>query len=54
VIVSGLDEGEEIVTQGAFNVDAAAQLEGKPSMMDPNEKTVNVNHTDGDMSGMKM
>lgn len=34
VIVSGLSEGEEIVTQGAFNVDAAAQLEGKPSMMD--------------------
>ncbi len=33
VIVSGLDEGEEIVSQGAFSVDAAAQLEGKPSMM---------------------
>lgn len=33
VVVSGLDEGEEIVTQGTFNVDAAAQLEGKPSMM---------------------
>ena len=34
LIVHGLREGEEIVTQGAFNVDAAAQLEGKPSMMD--------------------
>ncbi len=33
VITDGLDEGEEIVTQGAFSVDAAAQLEGKPSMM---------------------
>ncbi|HEX3006515.1 MAG TPA: efflux RND transporter periplasmic adaptor subunit, partial [Bacteroidales bacterium] len=33
VVLSGLEEGEEIVTQGAFNVDAAAQLEGKPSMM---------------------
>jgi membrane fusion protein, copper/silver efflux system len=33
VVTSGLDEGEEIVTQGAFSVDAAAQLEGKPSMM---------------------
>jgi len=33
VITSGLTEGEEIVTQGAFSVDAAAQLEGKPSMM---------------------
>jgi membrane fusion protein, copper/silver efflux system len=34
VVMSGLSEGEEIVTQGAFSVDAAAQLEGKPSMMD--------------------
>jgi membrane fusion protein, copper/silver efflux system len=35
VIVSGLNDGEEIVTQGSFSVDAAAQLEGKPSMMNP-------------------
>jgi membrane fusion protein, copper/silver efflux system len=35
VVVSGLNEGEEIVTQGTFNVDAASQLEGKPSMMNP-------------------
>lgn len=33
VVESGLNEGEEIVTSGAFSVDAAAQLEGKPSMM---------------------
>jgi len=33
VVLSGLSEGEEIVTQGAFSIDAAAQLEGKPSMM---------------------
>lgn len=33
VVSSGLNEGEEIVTQGTFSVDAAAQLEGKPSMM---------------------
>jgi Cu(I)/Ag(I) efflux system membrane fusion protein len=33
VILNGLTEGEEIVTEGTFNVDAAAQLEGKPSMM---------------------
>jgi Cu(I)/Ag(I) efflux system membrane fusion protein len=33
VITDGLSEGEEIVTQGTFSVDAAAQLEGKPSMM---------------------
>lgn len=36
VIVKGLAAGEEIVTEGAFSVDAAAQLEGKPSMMNQN------------------
>ena len=35
VVTDGLSEGEEIVTSGAFSVDAAAQLEGKPSMMNP-------------------
>lgn len=33
VVMYGLSQGEEIVTHGTFNVDAAAQLEGKPSMM---------------------
>jgi len=33
VVLNGLTEGEEIVTEGTFNVDAASQLEGKPSMM---------------------
>jgi len=33
VVTDGLKVGEEIVTEGAFSVDAAAQLEGKPSMM---------------------
>ena len=33
VVENGLSEGEEIVTRGTFSVDAAAQLEGKPSMM---------------------
>jgi membrane fusion protein, copper/silver efflux system len=40
VVTDGLREGEEIVTQGTFSVDAAAQLEGKPSMMNRDgEKT---------------
>jgi len=33
VITKGLQVGEEIVTQGTFSVDAAAQLDGKESMM---------------------
>jgi Cu(I)/Ag(I) efflux system membrane fusion protein len=35
VVTSGLSQGEEIVTNGTFSVDASAQLEGKPSMMNP-------------------
>ncbi len=45
-IISGLQSGDEIVTNGAFTVDAAAQLQGKKSMMNhkgPLEK--------GEMSG---
>ncbi|GHT07894.1 cation transporter [Bacteroidia bacterium] len=37
VVLSGITEGEEIVTNGAFTVDASAQLEGKRSMMNNND-----------------
>lgn len=33
IVQSGLESGEEIAAQGAFSIDAAAQLAGKPSMM---------------------
>ncbi|WP_339711677.1 efflux RND transporter periplasmic adaptor subunit [uncultured Kriegella sp.] len=33
VILSGLSNGDEVVTNGTFTVDAAAQLQGKKSMM---------------------
>ncbi|MDT0686199.1 efflux RND transporter periplasmic adaptor subunit [Autumnicola psychrophila] len=36
VIENGLQEGDEIVVNGTFTVDAAVQLAGKPSMMNPN------------------
>lgn len=32
-VTAGLDNGDEIVTNGTFTVDAAAQLQGKKSMM---------------------
>ncbi|UCS92220.1 efflux RND transporter periplasmic adaptor subunit [Echinicola marina] len=35
IVESGLQEGEEIAVNGTFSIDAAAQLVGKPSMMNP-------------------
>ena len=35
IVQEGLRPGEEIVVNGTFTVDAAAQLAGKPSMMNP-------------------
>lgn len=47
VITGGLTEGEEIVTEGAFSVDAAAQLEGKPSMMNQEGGAAATGHDHG-------
>lgn len=51
VVVSGLADGEEIVTNGTFSVDAAAQLAGKPSMMNTAGGTQSSVHDHGKMSG---
>jgi Cu(I)/Ag(I) efflux system membrane fusion protein len=44
LVMSGLTAGEEIVTNGAFVIDASAQLEGKPSMMNQPETAQNSEH----------
>lgn len=49
VVTDGLSEGEEIVTEGAFSVDAAAQLEGKPSMMNQEGGAAPADHDHGAM-----
>ena len=38
-IISGLEAGVEVVTQGAFSIDSEAQLSDKPSMMDHQEES---------------
>jgi len=50
VVESGLEEGEEIAVNGVFKIDAAAQLVGKPSMMNPEGGSGSV----GSMPGMDM
>lgn len=47
VVLDGLSEGEEIVTNGTFSVDAAAQLAGKTSMMNPADQSSAIGSTQG-------
>lgn len=51
LIEEGLTEGEEIVVNGVFKIDAAAQLRGLPSMMNPGGGMKMTGHNHGDMSG---
>ena len=51
VVKEGLKEGEEIAVNGVFKIDAAAQLAGKPSMMNPEGGKVRTGH---DHAGMNM
>jgi Cu(I)/Ag(I) efflux system membrane fusion protein len=43
-VLKGLENGDEIVTNGAFTVDAAAQLQGKKSMMNKTGGTTMTGH----------
>jgi Cu(I)/Ag(I) efflux system membrane fusion protein len=48
VVADGLMEGEVIAVNGVFKIDAAAQLEGKPSMMNPGGGKVSLGHDHSD------
>ncbi len=50
IVNDGLEEGEEIATNGTFSIDAAAQLAGKPSMMNPEGGPVSMGHNHGGTS----
>lgn len=45
IVLNGLQNGDEIVTNGTFTVDAAAQLKGKKSMMNEEAGEVKISHT---------
>ena len=51
VVANGLEEGEEIASNGVFKIDASAQLLGKPSMMNPDGEKISTGHNHG---GTKM
>ena len=47
VVAEGLDEGEEIAVNGVFKIDAASQLQGLPSMMNPDGSIAASEHNHG-------
>lgn len=51
MVEEGLEVGEEIVINGTFTVDAAAQLAGKPSMMNPAGGAGSTGHDHAAMQG---
>ncbi|MAE84407.1 MAG: efflux transporter periplasmic adaptor subunit [Flammeovirgaceae bacterium] len=53
VIEAGLNEGEMVATHGVFKIDAAAQLKGEKSMMNPEGGKVSMGHNHGAMTGDK-
>lgn len=44
MVKSGLEEGQRVVTKGNFKIDAALQIEAKPSMMNPAGEEVPAGH----------
>jgi len=48
IVKSGLNEGDEVVVNGAFTIDAAVQLSGRPSMMSPDGGGTNTGHNHGE------
>jgi Cu(I)/Ag(I) efflux system membrane fusion protein len=50
VVVSGLSEGDEVVTHGAFKIDSALQIQAKPSMMNPQGGAMTTGHNHADAS----
>lgn len=47
VVKEGLKEGEEIAVNGVFKIDAASQLQGLQSMMNPDGGVVSTGHNHG-------
>jgi membrane fusion protein, copper/silver efflux system len=47
LVASGLQVGEQVVTNGNFKIDSALQIQAKPSMMGPQGGTVPAEHQHG-------
>jgi len=51
LVVSGLVEGEQVVTNGNFKIDSALQIQARPSMMNPIGGGPAPQHQHGDLGG---
>lgn len=47
IVAEGLEEGERVVTKGAFKIDSALQIQAKPSMMNPKGRGAPSGHDHG-------
>ena len=54
IVQEGLQDGEEIVSNGAFTVDAAVQLSGGTSMMNPDGGKTSTGHDHGQTAPLKV
>lgn len=52
IVRSGLYDGEQVVTNGAFKIDSELQLRARPSMMNPEGSPGPVPHSHGAHAGM--
>ncbi len=50
-VIDGLDEGELVVTNGAFRIDSELQLQAKPSMMNPTGERQMTGHEHHQING---
>ncbi|WP_028581906.1 efflux RND transporter periplasmic adaptor subunit [Desulfogranum japonicum] len=57
IVNQGLQEGERVVTNGAFKIDSALQIQAKPSMMNPQQEdtsgSMNITTTEHTETGNK-
>lgn len=47
IVKSGIEEGEQVVTNGAFKIDSELQIQAKPSMMSPDGGAASTGHQHG-------
>lgn len=54
VVRDGLEEGEQVVANGAFKIDSELQIKAKPSMMSPQGGAVAAGHDHGETGSVRM